>query len=235
MNRQEVLYLFSNDCHSAEDGKFCSNGKALSSVGIDLQDLGKFHGASKADLERIVGVINSVHGVPEGFPKAKVEVFSEMGQAEGAYNAGEKLIKLKEDGEFPLGTLCHEFGHHISLGEHGWTRQEFAVLVKETPELNTWLNAVKKTKAYNVFLGIRSYTTNTKEQRDYASYLMDPRELFARSYSQWVASRSGDKELIAQNAEVGKKANGYYQWSDAEFKPIGAALDKHFKKLGWLR
>jgi hypothetical protein len=234
LENSKAVMDFSNDCHDA-GGRFCAG---LSSVkdNARLSDVSKNYPERVGSLNAALSAIDSVHGLPAGFPPCSIEIWSEMGGAKGAYNQGEHLIKLAEDaGAYQSSTLCHEFGHHITLGEKGQGKVEFYKELSTDPELKAWHNAVKATPQFLHFHNIEGSVTATQDARDYASYLKDPRELFARSYSQWIATRSGNKTLLDQHAKLKNMADGMYQWSDSEFKPIGAALDAYFSKRGLLR
>ena len=62
-------------------------------------------------------------------------------------------------------------------------------------------------------------------------------ELWARSYAQYIATKSGSAALMRELNEVRNGTNDYRfaQWDDADFKPISAAMDVLFKGLGWLK
>lgn len=71
---------------------------------------------------------------------------------------------------------------------------------------------------------------------DYATR-MD--ELWARSYAQYIAVRSGDAQLLAElrgEQEKARTANLRVpeQWEDDDFEPIARAFDTLFTSLGWL-
>jgi hypothetical protein len=88
-------------------------------------------------------------------------------------------------------------------------------------------------------------------------YLRSPRELWARSFFQWAATRSQDPELMEalrywqnlpdetmRETENWKGEKTTYkvptprymkhrQWQDADFEPVGRAMDALFERLGW--
>lgn len=122
-----------------------------------------------------------------------------------------------------------------------------------TSPLEEWLGAVENTDAYEK-LG-----SATMMEHGTHAYLRKPSELFARSFAQWIALRSGD-ERLKQNVDNWLNVpsmytrdvenwNGvkvpveaitpnhikYRQWQWDDFEPVAKALDKLFGDLGWLR
>lgn len=79
---------------------------------------------------------------------------------------------------------------------------------------------------------------------DHLRYLLQTHEVFARSYSQYIAVRSNDaaglKELAKLQAEGKPGSQGVFpayprQWEDDDFEPIAKAFDRLFDSLGWRR
>jgi hypothetical protein len=69
-------------------------------------------------------------------------------------------------------------------------------------------------------------------------YLLDEREIFARAFSQYVATKLDDREALAKVAErAGRdldRGNSFMHWTPEEFEPIEVAFDALFARLGWL-
>ena len=66
-------------------------------------------------------------------------------------------------------------------------------------------------------------------------YLLDVKELWARSYAQYIAIKSGNKAMLSQlKTQQNDILYGERQWSKADFKPIMDEIDKLFKAKGWL-
>lgn len=67
-------------------------------------------------------------------------------------------------------------------------------------------------------------------------YLQQPKEAFARAYSQYVAVKSSDpkikEELRVRQAKASKDNDFSDHWQDDDFKPIEKALDDFFIGLG---
>ena len=64
-----------------------------------------------------------------------------------------------------------------------------------------------------------------------------PDELWARSYAQYVVSRSGRSDLAAGIADLRMATHDEYalplQWGDEEFDAIAAEIELLFRRLGW--
>ena len=64
-----------------------------------------------------------------------------------------------------------------------------------------------------------------------------PEELWARSYVQYIASRSGNEELYRTIRESQMMADSGMipaYWEDDDFEPIAEAMDEVFRSKGWL-
>jgi hypothetical protein len=74
--------------------------------------------------------------------------------------------------------------------------------------------------------------------KGYANYLLSPHEVWARTYEQYIATRSGDptmgRELAAALAKQADRSHVCPRlWPQDEFEPVAAAIDGLFAKLGW--
>ena len=77
--------------------------------------------------------------------------------------------------------------------------------------------------------------TTLKVDQRYTSYLLNPKELWARSYAQYIAKKSGNATMLAQLDSV-RNSDPFYgsrQWQDADFEAIASAIDALFKDKGW--
>ena len=62
---------------------------------------------------------------------------------------------------------------------------------------------------------------------------MSDEELWARSYAQYIAKKSGNQDMNAQLAEM-QESPFPSQWSDDDFAPIMEAIDGIFRAKGWI-
>jgi hypothetical protein len=128
-------------------------------------------------------------------------------------------------------TLAHEIGHWLDregAGVGGRFESEAGGLFAD------WLAAVERSEAVQ---NIRQ-RARTGYNRKYANYLLRVREMWARSYAQWVAVRSGDAKLLQQLELIRRKGASAEQrpsqWEDADFEAIAREIDALFRKIGWM-
>lgn len=226
---RNVRVEFYNKCHNPEGpqgGQFCSEN-------IDLSGVENVDRRIAKRLRGVADVISSVHDLPRTFPKTNVILGNssivgaetDMGNTDGLYDSATDTIRLNEDNITGIDiTFVHEFGHHVSLGEEGnFSLNQFQDKIDRSTSLSKWRETVQ---ASDTIKGLTERQDKTKN--GYDEYLLDDREIFARSYAQWIAVRSGDATLTDQ-LERNRSNNPNFQWQDDEFEPIAQALDEHFK------
>ena len=142
-------------------------------------------------------------------------------------------------------STAHEIGHfldHAALGEG-------EVYGSDREALAEWRQAVRSSQAMRrlremsatdfIEVSFQEATYRYQVDQDYVQYLMRERECFARSYAQYIATKSKNKSMLAELAEIrGEKGDMLHypnQWDDEDFVPILNALDSLFKKRGWIR
>jgi hypothetical protein len=117
-----------------------------------------------------------------------------------------------------------------------------------------WRDAVVKSQAAQTLAAHRqqmqrqghiSFTTadggesKTRISTNWLSYALRTNELWARSYAQYIAVRSGDAAMMAElrKEQAEQRAAAVpitAQWQDDDFEPIARAFDAIFTQLGWL-
>lgn len=66
---------------------------------------------------------------------------------------------------------------------------------------------------------------------------MRPQEIWARSYSQWVAQKSGDGLLLDQLESAVRESGKSMlpeQWAAQDFAPVAAEIERLMQEMGWL-
>lgn len=147
-------------------------------------------------------------------------------------------IKISKSSVNPELTAAHEIGHfldHQGFGQSG----EYSSITD--PLFSEWREAIINSNATNS-LKLTLGNNPDYRLRKSAKYYLTVHEQWARSYAQWIALRSGNKNMIDQvQAILSRDPTGKYaayqasQWSDADFVKIAEAIDNIFKKVGWLK
>lgn len=160
----------------------------------------------------------------------------------GSFNpfAENPEIIVSSAGEHQSLTACHEIGHFIDLWGLGKGRivhesvfDDFETLKKRhyasefSPELEEWRTAVLASKAIEELA--RKYSMSPS----YVSYLLRSREIFARSYAQFIAEESMNETLLRELI-YSRKHSPYTQWTTRDFKPIRDAFRNLFRAKGWM-
>lgn len=148
-------------------------------------------------------------------------------------------------------TFLHEVAHFLDLSGLGIPGQKSTETAD--PILNDWRVAVRGTRVVqrleaNLRTGYAELVDAQGARRrvpispHLTRYLLSESELWARSYAQYIAVRSGDAKLIAalDEARFGPNQNALLaqvyplQWHDADFAPVAKAIDAMFEELGWI-
>jgi hypothetical protein len=139
----------------------------------------------------------------------------------------------------------HELGHFIDqhgLGK-GATETGTKSMASEFahPDLQEWGAAIDSSALVAKLKG--DLPEADRYTRQHINYLLRRRELWARSYSQWLIAKilqGGHGEVdfrqrLAKRLDSAREHPYNGQWSDDDFAPISAAIDTLFKKKGWLK
>ena len=195
----------------------------------------KLPSATKKEVERGIGAIESVHMVPKNIGKTRVGQTNQPG-LDGSYNRRNHYIEINPAASDPAGTFIHEFGH---LLDH----QDFDLpginSSQDSPEFEDWRKAVRSTDAIQHLQSLRG--KNTAIGRDgierpvnqsHVEYLLRGREVWARSYRQYVAYKANERGII--NALKVDLADPMYRihWEEDDFKPVSQAMADIFKRFG---
>jgi hypothetical protein len=145
-----------------------------------------------------------------------------------------------------LGFL-HEVGHHIErfgIPGHNDGNRPYAT----DPTIADWLATVRASRAFaelqllTGLLVVRRPDTygviqTYRVDRTYVGYLLRASELWARSYAQYIATRTRDRRLRRQvdlfRDFRRQPVYNAMQREDADFAPIAAATDQLFRSIGW--
>jgi hypothetical protein len=151
-------------------------------------------------------------------------------------------VGLAMPAETPISSILHEVGHLIDLEAIG-TRGLFSSTIGEDV-LSEWWDAVSQSRTYQRMMQVVERMRRMGD-RDLANaiegYYATRHELFARSYAQYIAVRTGDRQAMAElEQKKTRRVPGLYgvyeiplQWDDDDFRSIAEAFDRLFERLGW--
>jgi len=147
-------------------------------------------------------------------------------------------LAVARHGPHPGLTLLHEVGHLLEklvIPGHREGRRDW----DSDPATAEWIQTVRHSLTVKS-LGRRfddSREAKRQGQANLYAYHLRNDELWARSYAQYVALRSGDQKFLDQaRANQTKNDDGTYtelQWRDDDFTAIAAAIDHLLISLGW--
>jgi len=217
--------------------------------------------AADEDIRRMVSTVlhsvDSVHGDGE-LPTIPVRYSPPLAgdYAEAAYYydsslAGALAIRVAYDAETPELSFLQGLGYHFYSATRSsleaMTQSAFAS--ESNPVFSEWREAVSMSEAVThpqKVINYRSATVpladGTEEavdiDREYVNYLLEPRELFARSYTQYVVANSHNRVLQGQlNSQRQEPLASLYPiyWDDEDFVLIAEAIDSILQQRGWLK
>lgn len=199
-----------------------------------------------------IKVIDSVHSDGDLIP---IDILTKSlgDNTHGAYNFKDGKgkpapisIEIAVGGPRPEITAVHEIGHYLDnvalsdgheslFGSTSPAAKDFMTAVNQS-RLSQSLRLQKSRKTVEQTLKDGT-TVTVPTHRNYIDYLLKPEEMFARAYAQYIATRSGNPAMLQQLAEMRDNPYNPYktQWTDEDFAPIAAELDKWFKLKGWVK
>jgi hypothetical protein len=232
----------SEDLPPARPLPFSADGTSLSII-IEVPPEPEFLPARHA-----IDLISRVHGDGR-LPGIGFRVDLDSGDEEmAAYvydtDTGRALyFGLHPDMDYGEFEAVHEVGHfldHWGIGAQG----RFASLNGD-PLFEGWRKAISETQAVRNLEALRGedFTmvgTRVKSvDQGLLRYYLNPKELFARSYAQYIAISSGDTGLLRSLSErIPSRANPLVyneHWKSDDFEPVATEFDLLFRGLGWLR
>ena len=197
-------------------------------------------------VRRALEAIDSVHGdgVLPLLPVIRTRGRVQVGAYEWNEHTGESLrLSFSSTGTHPELSVVHEIGHfldHRGLGRRGELGSAIGAALNllraiEVTEAFARLQALRLRRRVRVKTPIRE-EFETVNQR-LVLYLLDPRELFARAYAQFIALASGDAALVEQLNDLRSSRRGtvYHDiWEDDDFSGVATEFVRLFERRRWL-
>lgn len=185
----------------------------------------------KLSLEATLAGLQGLHALPT---MLAVGVRTEPMKVSGLFDPQFAFygVRIGDRTENPCMTVVHEIAHvldYFAFGdEPGYTSE----LPTERGEVwDTWKILVDATPTAQALAdGVR--TLPLPKLRELCRYYLEPRELFARSYAQYVALKLGTDEILGELRRL-QDQNPRSQWHDTEFMPILEVFDQLLSLNGW--
>ncbi|MFT5548581.1 MAG: hypothetical protein ACI9CO_000496 [Candidatus Azotimanducaceae bacterium] len=150
-----------------------------------------------------------------------------------APNPSARHIGIVEAGGHKEMTAAHELGHF--LDDKGLPSKGMSSVAHK--DLQGWRLAAFNSESYQTLERLNTLTTD-REFKAHLKYLIEPEEVWARSYAQYIAVKSGSNKTLGQLDRLrhvdAKRINIPRQWPDADFEAISASIDELFIKIGWI-
>lgn len=160
-----------------------------------------------------------------------------FGTASGLYHGSRNEIEISIKADYPGLTTAHEIAHaldHKGFGSDWASEQVFG-------PLDGWRHATFDSKAYSELAKYKRnggvFEHNGQRYRadeKYFRYMMQPRELWARSFAQWHVLHSNNRGLRRELVFAQKQSLPYY-WSHKDFAPIDREITKVMRKYGYTK
>ncbi len=153
----------------------------------------------------------------------------------GYYDPAASEISVNESTARPALTMLHEAGHVIDLHSLGGS---LAFASAADALFDGWRRAVGQTYALQTLLRLVPIIVDPDKTR-YLRYLLLPEEVWARSYAQYIVTRSAIPELRPQLDTMRQRPPGQTlyiprQWDDGDFVSVAVEIDLVFDRLGWI-
>jgi SPP1 gp7 family putative phage head morphogenesis protein len=199
------------------------------------------------DVRDAISAIEEVHGDGGMLP---VPVESRVSKkAFGWYSRtgdGKPVeIMIEKAGPARQYTMFHEVGHYIDnqalstkLSSGGMGSVD-----NFSPEMVAYRQAMASTRLVKrgkevLAAPSREYILDSGAaeavDRRYLSYLLNPKEQWARAYAQYVAKRSGNVELLEQARDKFRPGSVYRQaWDDDDFIAVEKTITDVLRSVGW--
>lgn len=210
-----------------------------------------FSKKANAGVEHMISAVGKVHNVPDSLYKVPIKVTGSLGGAQGVYKLwkpfGGNEICVSRWAQHPSATAAHEYGHFLDHHLFGTGKSTYDTFASErwaarkssNSEVAPVMLALYRSDAAKQLVAQHRDHERTGDLhgRRYTRYLLEPPEIFARAYAQYIGLRAS-KEIQQGTLDYGEhwRRHGYHaQWDDKDFEPIAREFDRLFQRRGLLR
>lgn len=205
--------------------------------------------AARDEIAQALAAVDRIHTLPESPERTPVRpVYVQRDSRLGDFNPN-RNSRIGIRTELPNGypahygmTFLHELGHLIDFEVAGRNQAYGTYLSRfNTPaHWQAFWDAIIWTEWFRTVHAIRQHLRFTGAGYDLAEqldYLLDPAEMWARAYSQYVAGRSGNAMLMRELRMIPTldTVSGFQtpvQWTDQDFAQIAIAVENVLRAEG---
>lgn len=172
---------------------------------------------------------------------------TKMKGVNGFFDPRKTEIGIHSKGSTPLLTTAHELGHAIDMAEIGEKRSPFLIpgrsykTREQEAAVNEFFDEVYRTpevdqigRLWNVARSIGDH-----DMANHAKYLLEPWELWARAFAQWVAVETKSAKMLAELEAVMAEARAsrflFRQWENESFDRIRPRIEGVLRSFGKLK
>jgi len=137
-------------------------------------------------------------------------------------------IRIRPSAKGARFTLLHELGHFLDFGAFGNRLNGKEGFGSVSNSALAPVMAAARASARIAWIRGSTFSRAFKE------YLLEPQEIWARAYAQFVAARLPQGRIPAELEAAIARADSI-QWTPEDFAPIAAAMEDLFRARGWLR
>ncbi len=178
-------------------------------------------------MRPVVDAIDAAHGTTLAVV-LPVRLAPELG-LESYFDGRKPAILINTEASHAELSLLHEVGHaidHLAFAKGSWATEENEPLLRE------WRGAMLESRAVGELLRQRQAARG--DELNLLRYYLQSKEIFARSYAQYVTKRSGSLVLLRQLRQEQRGLYGDIFWRDNDFQPLRAAFDRLLERKKWL-
>jgi hypothetical protein len=148
-------------------------------------------------------------------------------------------LRIDPNGPFPKGTFVHETGHALDSLLFGRDGKRGTDLRADGPLWEVTLEMVRSQSYRNLQNVGQGFNSGVSaDEFAHSRYLQQHNELWARAYTQYIAVKSNDPDLMRELAAIRSSGATIVRdsyWSDEDFEGIKNAMDALFSSTGMLK
>jgi hypothetical protein len=217
----------------ADDIEFEEQDGDPNGIAADMQEELARAATFRDEATGALDTIGEVHALPASADQIELQLMPSLGNDTWGSHYAEKYMpadvnlptRMKsryiylnptKPVEEAAGTMTHEFGHYMDV-QVGDGTDWFS----DSEEGAAWRDAVMRSDSVKILKAYRDHDPV------YVDYLLTNQELWARSYAQWIALRSGNDKLMGSVKHAGDVGGmPERQWGETDFGPIATQIDK---------